>query len=177
MLKRRMVAPALLASALIALGCGSSKSSTQTSATQAGSTVAQTTGTQTQPTGTGAPLTRTVFINKADLICAHVNAVRASNKINSEKSFIRAVNSMSTEEQKALHEMAQIAPPAAIASAWNHMISDYKSLATVINEIKRSISEKNYHKISSLLVLSLRDQRKVAVVAKGAGFHDCGEVA
>ncbi len=175
---RYVVASALATASLIVAGCGgSSKSSGQTSAeTQTGSTTAQTTtGAQTQ--SAGASLTRTQFINKADLICARLNAIRAANKINSTQAFIQSVYAISMDERHALREMALIAPPAAMTSAWNQMIDGYKSLARTIDKIKQGIAKHEYRHINSLLIVSVKDQREVAAVAKSAGFEDCAQIA
>jgi hypothetical protein len=178
MSKRHPIALTLMASALIASGCGgSSKSSSQTaSATQAASsTQATATTTQTQPVSAGPPLTRAELIAKADLVCARLNAIRASNVVKSKQEFIQSISRLSGDEQRTLEEMAKLTPPATLANTWSSILTGYRMISENVNKLKQDLARNKTGEVDSLLASSNQIQHNTAAIAKSAGFKDCGK--
>jgi hypothetical protein len=172
MLHAQLTALVLAAATFAASGCGGSSNTTSTASTSAEQT--PTTAAQTQPVYTGPRLTRAELIAKADLICARVNAVRASNKITSKQSLAESAAKLSGAEQIALEEMSKLTPPVSLESTWNSMITGYKATATDIAKIKQAVSDGDTHEIRPLLTRSTVALHQTITEAKSAGFKDCG---
>jgi hypothetical protein len=182
MLTMQLAAVVLVATSLAASGCGGSSKTTSTTSTGATgaaeqTTTATTTATQTQQANAGPALTRAELIAKADVICARVNAVRASNVITSGQSLAQAVSKLSSSEQQALEEMSKLTPPAALESTWNLMLTGYKTMAANVQKIKQDISEGNSRQDTPLLVSGTKTLRQITADAKSAGFKDCGQTS
>jgi uncharacterized protein YceK len=176
MSKKHLTALAL-ATTVLAAGCGSSKSSTQATSTASSNQNASSTQTAstTQPTAAGPPLAAAALITKADLICARLNAIRASNKIKSAQEYVRVTSELSSDEQQALAEMAKLTPPASLAHTWDTMLAGYRTIATNIAIVSHDAATKNLATANALLTTSTNVQHSTAAVARGAGFKDCGK--
>jgi hypothetical protein len=167
MQERHIIAAALAAAALTAVGCGgSSKSSSQTLS------AAATSVTQTQVSA-GPRLTATELIAKADPICARVNAIRASNKIRSRQDFTRVVTELASEEQHAVEGLNKLVPPTSLAGAWSRMLNGYRAIASNLAQVSRDAAANNFPAANSLVVVTTALHRQTAAIARSAGFKDC----
>jgi hypothetical protein len=175
MSNRPLIAMALATTALIVGGCGSSsKSSSQkTPEGQAVGSGKTTPAAQTQPGPVMGPAAR--LISSADLICARLNARRASNRIASTADYIRVTAELSSHEREAIAEMVKFTPPASLATPWKQMLANYRTLAANIATISHEIATK-HGAVSKLVTASIALQKRTATIARRAGFKDCGQI-
>jgi hypothetical protein len=176
MLRTRLTALALVATALAASGCGSSaKSSTQTtSSSLATSSTQATSPPTTQTPAQSGPLTRATLIAKADEICRRINAKRGTIKITSMQDFVRYLLPLATEERAELAELRRLTPPPSMASDWRAILAGNRTIAADYAKIAEYVRANNEIRgVHGLFAVTARAQARITATARRAGFKDC----
>jgi hypothetical protein len=175
MLNVTLAVPLLAAIVFVAAGCGGSSKTASTATSQA--TAATTTATaaaQTQPENSGPALSSSALITKADLICARLNAVRASTVIKSKQELIDSFTRLSADEQRAVEEMSRLTAPSSLTSTWNSMLAGYRTMSADTARVKQEVTvNKN---VGPLVAVIGGLQRQTAATAASAGFKDCARI-
>ncbi len=108
----------LAAIAFTAWGCGSSSSPQR-----------PTTQTASARVNAGKTLSRTELIERANVICAHINAKRSTTHYTSPADVVRLAPALSSYEQAAATEMAKLAAPSSMAKDWHQLVHLVQTVA------------------------------------------------
>jgi hypothetical protein len=167
----KLVAAALIAATVLAAqGCGGASKSSSQAATSGGS--AATTATSTSATAPNTPqLTQPALISRADPICARVTAQRVSKHIKGAQAFLTAAAEAATVEHKANEELAKLNPPASLASKWQQMLVDYRTVTSDIEQVGKAMALRRTP--ANIISNAEAARAQAATLARQAGFKDC----
>jgi hypothetical protein len=158
----------LVATALLAAGCGSgSKTTPARLATSATSTQPST------PVGSSAR-----FIARADHICAQVNEAieKVRSKSASTREIERVVPQHEALEQAAARTLSDLTPPSAIAGRWRAMLAYRRRLAGELLELLKVAKRQDAAGIRAIAASKLATHKSLLKTAIQAGFKSCGRV-
>jgi hypothetical protein len=177
MLHTQLAALALAASAVIASGCGSSK--TETTTTTASATTASTAATTTPAVNTtpvkvttGIPLSRTVWLSQGEAICASTAAKLATLSARTQAQLMRELPLAAAYDLVESEELSKLVPPKSMAHDWElivtdlHLSSEYTNQAALYIKTTHNIDGPAYTKASHF-------NHEVAIIAKRDGFKQC----
>jgi hypothetical protein len=175
------LALALIATTLVAAGCGSSKNSSATTAATATPTtasVATTPSTATTTTGaaTGKALTRSQWIAKGDSICARANTRVSSITIVNAREFARQIPQVALYNRTETGELSRLVPPAPMASDWARILKEYEAYDEYTNRIAQYAQAGNYVSAGPILHIAEKLRAQIAALAKRDGFKQCSKV-
>lgn len=145
---------ALAAAALAAAGCGSSPK---------------------------PPLTRAQLTSKADAICSSVTAkLEAANRgesANTPQQLERLTAKVSGFEQKALTELTELVPPAALEADWKRFVAGAQILSEKIANVGEYAAKKDVAAGKAAIAEIEVTQKQMVAIAKRNGFKKCEKVA
>jgi|GEM_PF-2413072 len=193
MLVINLTALALVATALTAAGCGSSKSdSTTTSAatTTPASSVATTTAsteattpvtppahlvTVTVKAATGTPLSHAAWVAKANAACARLNGELERVHVSAASEIPRILPQTSAYERHEVAQLAKLVPPASGAHDWQQLLDASlqraEDTAKIVSEVKAGSSP-----LSTPLALAVRElEERIDRIAAHAGLRACAQ--
>jgi len=180
MLQTQLAALAVVATVLVACGCGgSSKSGASTTTTSAAVTASDTTTTTpTSPTttvklATGRPLTRAKWIAEGDTICKHVNTEVAAISVVSAAEYGRLLPQIALYYSTEAQELGKLVPPTSMASDGTQLANGLQLLSEYLNRSAREFQAGHNTAGAHLFVTALKIQKQPIAVAKRAGFKMC----
>jgi hypothetical protein len=117
------------------------------------------------------------FIAHADAICREANATLARTpKAESRAQVAAAVVANETIERKADGRLAQLTPPAALASRWSRMLGYRRVLANQLGALAAATRTNATASVNSLASSKKRVHGELRRLATMAGFKDCAKV-
>jgi hypothetical protein len=163
---------------LAVAGCGGSTKSGSGSNSSSTAQVASQTPNSVQPGNssptTTVPLSRAVFITKADEICFGVNAKDRSTKIGSRETDAHNAPALGAYKEAAVAEMSKLVPPASMESTWRRIVAGAKILADDTVKLGQYAKEnRGAQEISELFVGSAKAREEINNLAEQNGFKDC----
>ncbi len=165
MSRTRLIALALVATALTVAGCGgSTKTVGATQASSVGST---------QSSSPSGALTRSELIAKADPICRRVNAEISAKVYRTAASIGQLAPELASFEQAATTELRSLTPPASLAQDWHQIVADNQTRAEDTAKLGEYIRAKKQAAANSLLISTGPIQRQMLAIAARDGFNDC----
>lgn len=173
----RLAVLALIATTLVASGCGgTSQSSNGTVA----STQNRASGTSKSTIATQSPaptpvLTRAQLIARADLICHRVNAKRALLRISGEQDVARQLPPLAVYEQEAVVELRKLTPPPSMTAGWQRIVQGSESFAEATASLGESAKAKKLPQAETLSIVAERTLKRTFALAKQEGFNDCAQ--
>lgn len=170
MLSRPLAALAL-ALAAIAAGCGTSTRTTSSTPTHA------TTQPQSVSNHTSGALTRPQLIASANAICAHLNARLAATNttVGKVQEIGRIAPQVAALERAALAELIQLTPPADLATDWQQVLTDARTIANNMVTFGEYAQANNLKGVNRLLAANQTTERRVAATSKRDGFNHCAQ--
>lgn len=168
---------ALGATALIASGCGSSKTNTVAS-------TATTTSTNTEPTppsvvvAAGRPLTRGQWLKRGDAICARLNSWLATNPVKSAADFAVVLPQAAAYERAEFESLVKLVPPTNHRRDWQEFLRDTQQWAANSEALGRTAqAEGAQFDINVPIARTTKDlHEQLAHIAKREGFKECSLV-
>ena len=150
---------------LVTAGCGGTAGGRHVSSTLAGSSA--------PPAAPRSPL-----IVAADAICQQVNVKIAAAKpaLATPTEIARLTPRNAALEQQALTELRRLRPPASLAHAWQHLLSDRQTLVSELRRLTGYARANDTSAIASLARSKRTLHHALLAVAARAGFRDCGRV-
>jgi hypothetical protein len=181
MLHTQLAALALAAAAVIATGCGSSK--TESTTTAASTTTPATTATTPPPANTtpakvatGAPLTHAQWISEADAICASTAAKLSALSARTQAALALQLPQAAAYYTAESEELGKLVPPKPMAHDWTLIVSDIHLLSGYTDQAAQYI--KTTHKIGGpALAKATRLEIQELATAKRDGFNQCAKPA
>lgn len=170
----RLLTVAGVSAALIVAGCGKSaeatKSPTQTTS-QSGSS------SESKNAYSGAPIPAAELRSLANSICRRVAARRASNRAQTSQEVARVTNELASFEQTVATELAQLNPPARLASSWHQIVAGAKLLAQDTAKVSEYARSGQLSSTATTATINSRKQLEehTAAIATHTGIKDCGE--
>jgi hypothetical protein len=183
MLHTQLAALALAAAAVIASGCGSSKTestttaaSTTTPTTTPSPATASTPTTSTAPVkiATGVALTHTQWIADGDAICVNTQAKLGTLGARTMAALVSELPQAATYEAVEAEELGKLVPPKSMAHDWETIVSGIHLYSEYTNQAAQYI--KTTQKIGGT-ALAKADQLELQILetAKRDGFKRCSQ--
>ena len=185
MLHTQLAALALAAAAVIATGCGSSKTESTTTAasTTTPSTTATTAATTAPPVNTtpikiatGTPLSHAQWISAGDAICASTAAKIAALGARTEATLILELPQAGTYYTAESEELGKLVPPKSMTHDWQLVVNNIHQLDGYAVQTAQYV--KTTHKIGGpALAKAVQLETQTATITKRDGFKQCGKRA
>jgi len=181
MLQASLSLLALAAITVGAMGCGGSSKpvgSASSAATSASSPSGTTASVSTLPMpkltiATGAPLTRSRWIAKADRICAPVNRKVAGNSIVSAADYARLLPQFAAYYSKEAADLSRLVPPTAMAHDDEQIVDGLRLLSEYLIKSGERFAASDENGGHQLFYAALIAQHQVVTIAKRDGFRQC----
>lgn len=127
------------------------------------------------------PLTRAQLTSKADAICntvtAKLEAASRGESANTPQQLEHLTAKISGFEQKALGELTELVPPAAMEVDWKRFVEGAQTIAENIAKIGESAASKNTAAGKAAVSAIVTTQKQMVAIAKRNGLKDCEKVA
>jgi hypothetical protein len=167
--------PAAIVVLLVAClaGCGGGSKATSV----AGETGSSATSSDGSETSGGDTASARGFIARADAICGETNAQLASTQTKASPQGVAArVVEHQAIERKANGRLAQLTPPAGIASTWRKLLGYRRSLANQLGLLAAAARRRAAASVKLLGASKKKLHGELRRVATNAGFTDCARV-
>lgn len=171
MLNTRKIALVLMATTLVAAGCGSSKS--QTVGTTPSRAPVDTGTTRTAPIVARTPLTRAQFVAQGDAICAATNSKLKALSANSTAEFVRSLPQGAIDYNAEAEDLMKLAPPPVLAHSWSQLVGYVRSVGASTMRIAEYMKEHQTKRARQLYRAALQTKAKWQAIAKRDGFRYC----
>ena len=177
---KQLAAMALAGAVLTAVGCGSSSKTGST--TSAAVLPAQSsTAAQTSTTGsieeikvsTGKPLSRAVWIAKADAICGRANVKLSSTTAKTTQDFARLLPQAAGYERIEATELAKLVPPHGREGDWQQIVSALQKFSELSLKAGEYAQVNNWKAATPVAVAGNKAQLEMVAIAKRDGFKVC----
>jgi len=174
---------AVLGFAVPLTGCGggSSTASPEHPATTSASTAQTTTQAKTPTTPLGRPRNsaEAQLIVKADAICRRANVELAASKPKSAEraEILRVVPGNEAVEMRAAAELRDLKAPASLTRTWATIVDERRTLAKQLGTLVAKTESYDTVGVKRLTESKISLHKKLAAIARAAGFKDCSEYA
>lgn len=169
----------LIAAALPVAGCGSSKTTSSNSSSVGAGTGAGSGVGETSPvSATGAPLSSSQLVAKADVICKQLSVEldAPNNSSHTPQDIVHIAAQRAALEQRALTELGRLTPPASMAHDYRHILAARRAVIRDLKKLGEVVSANNAQAKRSVFASSVTTTRKLAAAAERAGFKYCGQL-
>lgn len=157
MLSVRFTGIALVATALLSAGCGSSGNSNSTSSSS-------------------KELTSAAIAARANAICRNVASELAAHRVNSVAGIARVAPYLASVEEAASIELSKLTPPAAVAGDWKQFLTSTRTLAYVTSKYAEYARANNIKGMHAILVATENTLHQGAAAATRRGLGECAHL-
>jgi hypothetical protein len=180
-MSRKLTVPiALIATGLIAAGCGGSTKTAATSsaagapgAPPIGATTTESSPTATVQITTGKPLPTTTWIVKSDAICAHYDKQISSLTITHTAELPRVLPREAAYVRAEVAQLAKLAPPTAKIADWRRLLDESERWAGLSTKLAGQASLGDAITRSPVAGEISAVRARLAAVAKHDGMNAC----
>jgi uncharacterized protein YceK len=173
----------LMTIALVASGCGSSKSSTATTASATATTAPVKAPAQSPPqttttvsVATGKPLTSMQWIVKGDALCARAKTRVAKTTVKTLSEFAIALPRAAAYYQTELTGLGKLVPPPAKANDWQVFLTGLQQIVAITTGLGERAKAGQFTAKDPQVNTIVQIQHAIANTAKRDGFKRCSQI-
>jgi hypothetical protein len=169
---------------LLIAGCGGGSSKTASTSAEATSvaataTVPTTTTTTTTPasngSGSGKSASAPKLLARADPICMRLNhELDVVKPARTPQEIARVASQSAALEQAALAELNKLTPPASMATGWQQILADRKTVIESLTKLAQYAATNDQHAEKSIELSGASAMQHLAAIAQDDGFNSCG---
>jgi hypothetical protein len=166
----------LVAFGSVPLGCGGAKSHGSRAATTVRTQAAQQQLRSTAPSQSVAKsvaLTREQLIERADPICARVNARLKATSVTTFQEYAVKLPQLATAEQTEAAQLSQLKPPLSMREAWNRIVDSLREVAADTDKVAGYADARNTKSMRAVIERGNTSRERVTKTAARYGFKEC----
>jgi hypothetical protein len=176
-LHRQLAMLALGATALAVAGCGgSSKAGMTATKTSTSSLPPAVAPSPTPKLASGRPLSRSVWVAKANAICARTNARVKASKIKSRQEFARVIPQIALYEKTAAVELAELVPPRNKTGDWQKIVTGFRLTGEYLTKVATMVRDESPSSVQSsrsLVIAGNEARTRIVGIATADGLKSC----